>query len=572
MSKKFALKRYFPVLTWGPRYTRVKFGEDCVAAVIVAIMIIPQALAYAMVAGMPAQTGLYAAMLGLTVYAVFGTSNTLSVGPVAVISLMTAAALAKLNLGNSADYVVAGMALALLSGGILLILGLLRLGFMANFISHPVISAFITASALIIGFSQLRHLLGVEAEGENVIELAMSLSEVVPQTNYAALTLGTVAVLIIVACKIGLKPLLMARGVNERVATFLSRSGPVFAALITAFLAWALQLESRGVQLLGDFPAGLPVLQMPILSFELVRTLWGSALLIAIIGFVESVSVAQVMAARRRERINLDQELVGLGAANVASSMAGGFPVTGGFSRSIVNFEAGAATPAAGVFTALLIAIVALVLTPALYWLPRVTLAAIILVAVYPLLDFSMLLKSWRYSKSDFIAVCLTLILTLVVGVEIGIAAGVLGSIFIHLYKTSQPHVAVVGRVAGTEHFRNVERHKVETFPNLLSIRVDESLYFANSRYLEELVFKLVSKHPDLKHVVLMCAAVNEIDLSALEVLEDINQTLNDLGIKLHLSEVKGPIMDRLGSTGFFRELTGNNYLYHNQAVEDLSK
>lgn len=570
MSKPFALKRYLPILVWMPRYDRPKFTDDIIAAIIVAIMIIPQALAYAMVAGLPPQTGLYAAMLGLTVYALFGTSNTLSVGPVAVLSLMTAAALGKLTLPNVEAYLVAGAVLALLSGVMLLVLGLLRLGFMANFISHPVVSAFITASAIIIACSQLRYLLGVEADGENLLELLHALFLALPQTNLTTLMLGLFAIALILFCNKPLRAILLARGINERFATSLSRSGPVITTVCMAVVAWFLRFDEQGVQLLGAVPAGLPALAMPALSFELLRSLWGSALLIAIIGFVEAVSVAQVLAARRRERINLDQELVGLGAANMASAFAGGFPVTGGFSRSVVNFQAGAATPAAGAFTAMLIAIVVLLLTPALYWLPRVSLAAIIVVAVLPLIDFSMLWRSWRYSKSDFIAVCMTLGMTLLIGVEIGIAAGVLASVFIHLYKTSQPHVAVVGRVPGTEHFRNVDRHKVETFESLLSVRVDESLYFANSRYLEELIFKLVAKKPNLEHVILMCNAVNEIDLSALEALENINDTLRELGVQLHLSEVKGPIMDRLGSTGFFKTLTGNNYLSHNQAVEDL--
>lgn len=570
MSKSFSIKRYLPILVWSRRYNRNNFADDGIAAVIVAIMIIPQALAYAMVAGMPAQTGLYAAMLGLAVYTLFGTSNTLSVGPVAVLSLMTAAALGKLGLTEPGEYIIAGMALAFLSGTMLLLLGLFRLGFMANFISHPVISAFVTASALIIGFSQLRHVLGVDADGENLIELVIELFNALPETNIITLLVGLSSIGLILACKSWLPGILQGRGVNARLANSMGRAGPVLVAVLTTLFVWLLALDDRGVAILAEVPAGLPEMRLPELSFELIRSLWGSALLIAIIGFVESVSVAQVMAAKRRERINLDQELVGLGAANIASASGGGFPVTGGFSRSIVNFEAGAATPAAGLFTAIFVAIVALVLTPALFYLPRVCLAAIILVAIFPLIDFSMLWKSWRYSKADFIAVCLTLILTLAVGVEIGIAAGVLGSIFIHLYKTSQPHVAVVGRVIGTEHFRNVDRHKVETFENLLSIRIDESLYFANSQYLEELIFKLVAKRPNLKHVILMCTAVNEIDLSALETLENINHTLEELDIKLHLSEVKGPIMDRLGSTGFFKSLTGNNYLSHNQAVEDL--
>ncbi len=572
LNKGFSPRRFLPIIVWGPHYGKGKFADDAIAAIIVAIMLIPQALAYALVAGLPPETGLYASMFGLTVYALFGTSNTLSVAPVAVISLMTAAALGKLSLDGSEQAVAAALTLAFLSGGFLLLLGLLRLGFMANFLSHPVISAFITASAIIIGLSQLQHLLGVSASGQNVIELLISLSQSFSDANGITFGLGVGAILLIVWCKTGLRRGLLALGINARLTTTVSRSGPLLVAIIMASLAFLLRLDQQGVQLLGDVPKGLPALAVPDFSFDLVNSLLGSAVLISIIGFVESISVAQTLAARRRERIDLDQELVGLGAANIAVSFGGGFPITGGFSRSVVNFEAGAATPTAGLFTAILIAVVTLFLTPVLYWLPKVCLAAIILVAVYSLIDISVLRKSWQYSKADFTAVFITLLLTLVIGVEIGIAAGVLASILIHLYKTSQPHVAVIGRVVGTEHFRNVRRHTVETYANLLSIRIDESLYFANTRYLEKLIFKLVADNSKLKHVILMCTAVNEVDMSALETLEKISETLKDLDIDLHLSEVKGPIMDKLAGTEFFRSLSGNNYLSHNQAVEDLKQ
>ncbi len=565
-----ALSDKFPILDWGSRYNKATFSDDAIAALIVAIMLIPQALAYALVAGMPAQTGLYASIFGLSVYALFGSSNVLSVAPVAVISLMTAAALGKLDLASEAEYVVAAMMLALLSGGILLILGLLRLGFMANFLSHPVISAFITASSIIIALSQIRHLLGIEAGGHNAIELGGSLLQGLAQTNSTTLVLGVGAIVFLLWCRSGLKNGLLNLGVNRRLATTIARAGPLLMATLTTLLAFGFRLDQQGVELLGEVPKGLPGVQTPDFSPELIRSLLGSALLISIIGFVESISVAQSLAAKRRERVDLDQELVGLGTANIAVSFGGGFPITGGFSRSVVNFEAGAASPAAGLFTAILICVVVLFFTPLLYWLPKVSLAAVIIVAVSGLIDFSVLRQSWIYSKADFAAVFLTLALTLLVGVEVGIAAGVLASILIHLYKTSQPHVAVVGRVAGTEHYRNVDRHKVEVFENLLSIRIDESLYFANTRYLEELVFKLVAQRPKLRHVILMCTAVNKIDLSALETLEKINETLQELDIDLHLSEVKGPIMDKLTVTSFFKSLSGNNYLIHNQAVEDL--
>lgn len=570
MSRTISISQYLPILRWGRDYDKVKLIDDSMAAVIVAIMLVPQALALALVAGLPPQVGLYASIFGLSVYALFGTSNTLSVGPVAVLSLMTAAALSKLGISDPSQLAAAALTLAFLCGLFLLLLGLMRLGFMANFLSHPVISAFITASAIIIGLSQVQHLLGTTSSGQNIIELLASLGGSMGEINWITLGLGLGSIAIIVWCRTGLASLLTKMGLGGRLVTSISRSGPVIVALLTGLLCYGFRLDQQGVQLLGVVPAGLPGLTVPDFSLDLIRDLFWSAVLLSIIGFVESVSVAQTLAAKRREQIELDQELIGLGAANIAVSFSGGFPVCGGFSRSVVNFDAGAATPAAGLMTAVLIGGVALMFTPLLYWLPKVALASIILVAVYPLLDFSALGKSWQYSKADFIAVSITLFLTLLVGVEIGIASGVLASILMHLYKTSQPHVAVIGRVAGTEHFRNVERHDVETFDNILSIRIDESLYFANTRFLEELIFSLMAKKPKLEHVILMCTAVNAIDMSALQTLEKINQTLSEIGIKLHLSEVKGPIMDKLVKTTLFANLSGSNYLSHNLAVEDL--
>jgi sulfate permease, SulP family len=570
LSRVQSFKQYFPILRWAKDYDNAKLVDDSMASVIVAIMLVPQALALALIAGLPAQAGLYASIFGLSVYAIFGTSNTISVGPVAVLSLMTAAALGKLGLTDATQLATAALTLAFLSGIFLLMLGLMRLGFMANFLSHPVISAFITASAIIIGLSQMQHMFGTSSSGQNIVELVTSLGDSMDEISWLTLGLGLGSILIIIWCRTGLSVLLSKWGCSPRLVASLSRCGPVVVALLTGVLCYVFRLDEKGVQLLGDIPAGLPGLTVPDFSTELIRELFWSAILLSIIGFVESISVAQTLATKRREQIELDQELVGLGAANIAVSFSGGFPVCGGFSRSVVNYDAGAATPAAGLITAILIASVALLFTPLLYWLPKVALASIILVAVYPLLDFSALRKSWRYSKADFAAVFITLFLTLLVGVEIGIASGVLVSVLMHLYKTSQPHVAVIGRVPGTEHFRNVKRHEVETFDNILSIRIDESLYFANTRFLEELIFSLMAEKPKLEHVILMCTAVNAIDMSALQTLEKINQTLSEIGIKLHLSEVKGPIMDKLVKTTLFANLSGSNYLSHNQAVEDL--
>ena len=562
----------FPILGWHRDYTRAKFADDLVAAIIVAIMLVPQALAYAILAGMPPETGIYASIFGLLAYGLFGSSNTLSVAPVAVVSLMTAAALGRMEFSDTESLLAAGAMLALLSGLFLLLLGFLRLGFMANFISYPVISAFINAAAFIIAFSQIRVMLGVDGGGQTLLQILVSLFGQLGQINWVNLGLGLVALVFILWCKRGLKNLLLRLGVGLRIATTVARSGPLIVVIGTALVVYSFDLAGQGVSILGEVPSGLPGIAVPQFDLDLVATLWTSALLISIIGFVESISVAQSLAAKRRERIDLDQELVGLGAANVASAFGGGFPITGGFARSVVNFDAGAATPAAGMMSALILFLVAMFMTPWLYWIPRVSLAVIILAAISALVDFSTLRKAWIYSKADFIAVALTFVLTLTVGVEIGIAAGVLVSLLIHLYKTSQPHVAIVGRVPGTEHFRNVDRHDVETFDNLLSIRVDESLYFANTHYLEEMVFQLVSERPGLEHVILLCAAVNKIDLSALETLEKLNETLRALDIKLHLSDVKDPIMDNLARTEFFSSLSGKRFDFHNQAVEELRR
>ena len=322
----------------------------------------------------------------------------------------------------------------------------------------------------------------------------------------------------------------------------------------------------------GEVPQALPPLTLPGFAPDLIRQLAIPAILISIIGFVESISVAQTLAAKKRQRIDPNQELIGLGAANLGAAFTGGYPVTGGFARSVVNFDAGAETPAAGAFTAIGLAIAALALTPLVYYLPNATLAATIVVAVLSLVDFSILKKTWSYSRTDFAAVAATIFLTLTLGVEIGVASGVILSIALHLYKTSKPHVAEVGLVPGTNHFRNINRHEVETDAHVLTLRVDESLYFVNARFLEDLIQDRVVDGGALRHVILMCSAVNEIDYSALESLEAINHRLTDLGVGLHLSEVKGPVMDRLKTTHFLDQLNGRVFLSQHDAWKALAQ
>ncbi len=564
------LSRFLPILDWGRKYSRADLSEDLVAAVIVTIMLIPQSLAYALLAGLPPEAGIYASIAPIILYAIFGTSRALAVGPVAVVSLMTAAALGQVAEAGSMGYVLAALSLAMLSGAILLGMGLLRLGFLANFLSHPVIAGFITASGILIALSQLKHILGIQAQGHTLPELAGSLVANLGQANPLTAVIGVAATGFLFWVRKGLKPLLRKAGLGQRAADFATKAGPVAAVVATTLAVWGFGLADRGVAVVGAVPQSLPPLTLPDFSPGLLRELFVPALLISIIGFVESISVAQTLAAKKRQRIDPDQELIGLGAANLGAAFTGGYPVTGGFSRSVVNFDAGARTPAAGIFTAAGLAIAALALTPLVFHLPKATLAATIIVAVLSLVDFSILRRTWAYSRADFYAVAATILVTLAFGVEAGVSVGVILSVALHMTKTSRPHVAEVGLVPDTQHFRNIHRHKVETDPSLLTLRVDESLYFVNARFLEDLLADRVGAESPVRNVVLMCSAVNEIDYSALESLEAINERLTALGVGLHLSEVKGPVMDRLKTSDFLHEMNGRVFLSQYDAWQAL--
>ena len=565
------LERYFPILSWCRTYNRSFLTDDLMAAVIVTIMLIPQSLAYALLAGLPPVVGLYASILPLILYAIFGTSRTLAVGPVAVISLMTGSAAGVVAAQGTAQYLEAAITLAMLSGVMLAVLGILRAGFLANLLSHPVISGFITASGILIATSQIKHILGVEAGGDNWPEMLVSLAANISNTNVWTLAVGIPATLFLSFVRRDGKRALKAAGLGEKSADMLTKASPIVAVALSIIAVIAWNLGGRDVSLVGAIPQGLPPFALPTPNLSLIEQLWVPALLISIIGFVESVSVAQTLAAKRRQRISPDQELIGLGSANIASAFSGGYPVTGGFARSAVNFDAGAQTPAAGAFTAIGIALATVFLTPLLFNLPIATLAATIIVAILGLIDFRTPAQLWRYSKTDFTAHLATILVTLLAGVEAGVIAGVVVGLLLYLWRTSRPHAAIVGRVPETEHFRNVERHKVYTVPHVLSIRIDEALTYLNARWLEEYILEEVADRPDVRHVILMCSAVNEIDSSGLESLEAINHRLGDASIGLHLSEVKGPVMDRLQRTHFIEELNGRVFLTQDKAFAEVS-
>jgi SulP family sulfate permease len=521
---------------WVRTYKAVRLPGDLTAGLIVTALLIPQSLAYAMLAGLPLQVGLYASILPLVAYAALGSSMTLAVGPVAVLSLMTASALQPLAAPGSPEYIALAVQLALLSGAMLLVFGALRLGFLAQFLSQPVVAGFIAGSALLIAYSQLRHVVGS------------------PTTT--AIGVGTIAYLL---------------AARRYIPGLLGKLAPMVAVIVATLLTGALHLDTQaGVPIVGTVPEGLPALSRVVPGWDAVSALWLPALLISLVGFVESVSVARSLALKRAERIVPDRELLGLGAANVASALSGGFPVTGGFARSVVNFAAGANTPLAGIVSALLMAVVLAGLTGWFFYLPIAVLAATIIVAVLSLVDWTALRDAWRYDRSDALAFVATMGGVLVLGVEEGVVLGVALSLATLVWHASRPHIAVVGRIAGTEHFRNVERHAVETLPGLVAMRIDESLFFGNAAAVEERIERVLAEAPGAKRLLLILSAVNRIDATALGMLTELEQDLERRGVTLYLAEVKGPVMDRLAAAPFGARIKGRTFLSAHSAFQAL--
>jgi SulP family sulfate permease len=564
---------YIPSIKWIKKYNLITLYNDSIAAFIVTIMLIPQSLAYAMLAGLPPEIGLYASIAPLIFYAIFGTSSTLSVGPVAVASLLTASAISGLGLETTEETIYAAISLALLSGLILIVMGVLKFGFLANFLSHPVISGFISASGILIAASQIKHIFGIEMHGHNIIDIVQSFLNEIHNTNYVTLTIGIGTLSFLLFTRTYLENILKYINIKDELIKFLVKLGPVFAIVLTTILSSLLNLsEKSNLDIVGDIPEGLPTFTKPVFDFEIWNALLVPAILISIIGFVESISVAKTLGAKKQEKINSNQELIGLGSANIASSLSSGFPVTGGFSRSVVNFDAGAKTQLAGILTAFGIGLSAMYLTDLLYHLPIVTLASTIIVAVLSLIDISIFKKTFLYDKVDFIAVITTIALTLLQGVEIGVTTGVIVSLLLFVYKTSKPHIAEIGLVNGTEHFRNIKRYKVSTQSKTIMIRVDESLYFANASFLEDYIVEKILLNPETKNLIISCSAVNDIDISGLETLENINTILNQQDIKLHMAEIKGPVMDKIKKTNFLDHLSGKIFFNQYQAFAEFNQ
>jgi SulP family sulfate permease len=567
-----ALERHVPMLAWGRAYTRADLPGDLMAGLITAIMLVPQAMAYAMLAGLPPEVGLYASIAPPILYGIFGSSRALAVGPVAIASLMTATALGALSPPGSESYIANALVLSLLIGLMLVALGLARAGFLINFLSHPVISGFTTAASILIVVSQLKHLLGINIPRGESFATVINLVQHIGETNLVTLAIGGAALAILLAMRAPLTRLLQHWKLSPLMIQFLTRSSPLLAVIlgIAVTAIWRLH-DTAGVAIVGAIPSGLPALTMPGTDLSVWRALLPAAALIAFVSYLESVSVAKALAGKRRQKVDADQELVGLGAANLAAAFTGASPVAGGFARSMVNFAAGANTPLASILTALLLAVSVMFFTPLFYHLPQAVLAATIVVAVVQLIDLPAFRRSWQYNKADFAAQLATFLIVLAVGVEEGIVAGMVMSLLLYLWRSSRPHFAVVGQVGDTEHFRNVKRHKVRTDPAILLFRIDENLYFPNAGYLEDMLRAEIAANPAIREVVLICSSVSLIDASALETLMELRETLRAAGVTLNLAEVKGPVMDRLQRTSFLDDLApGQIFLSTYDAVKFL--
>ncbi|MGJ8667902.1 MAG: SulP family inorganic anion transporter [Oceanococcus sp.] len=530
--------------------------DDILAGGITAVLLIPQGMAYALLAGLPAQMGLYASIIPPLVYAFLGSSRVLAVGPVAVAALMVATALSGYASGDPELYLTGALVLALEIGLILLLLGLAGMGSMVGFISHPVLSGFTSGAALLIILSQLEHLSGLTLASVGDAPIWGQLLQGDWHIEPLTIAIGISAVLVLLLANQPLRLLLRRMGVSERSAALVSRCMPLLVVVGGVVLVTQLGVSERaGLAVVGAIPAGLPLPGWGFLSAPGWLELFPSALLIALVGYVESISVAKALAARRRQRLDANQELIALGAANTAAAIFGGMPVAGGFSRSVVNFEAGARTQFAAIVSAALVAMVALFLSGWFAYLPKAVLAGIIVVAVAKLVDLPAAWRVWSYDKADGAALLVTLICVLGAGLEFGLLTGIALSLGLYLWRTSRPHMAVIGRVPGTEHYRNISRHSVETHGHTLLLRIDENLYFANVDAVDAYAMEHVAEARDAHYLVLVLSAVSYIDSSALEMLESLEQNLLAAGVELHLAEVKGPVMDRLNSSALMRAL-----------------
>ncbi|MEM7728035.1 MAG: SulP family inorganic anion transporter [Pseudomonadota bacterium] len=552
---------------WIAHYSPSIFSRDLVAAIVVTILLVPQSLAYALLAGLPPKVGIYASITPLLAYAVLGSSRQLNVGPTAVISLMTAATIVELP---EEVRIVGAAALALMVGAMLIGAGLLKAGFLMNFVSRPVVSAYITGAALLIIISQLRHIVGVDGGGRTALAMLGNLRDQIGGVHLITLLVGVTALAAFYFARNSVAYRLVRAGLSSDRAKMASRMAPIVIIGLFILVSWLSGLDALGLAVVGAVPAGLPPFEIPMINGSLAQSLLIPAAVIAIVAFVDSTSTAQELAARRRGSIDANRELFGLGAANIAAGLSAGYAVNGSMSRSAVNAAAGGETPLSGIIVAGLMAVTAMFLTPLLTPLPLSVLAALIIIACLSLLDFKSIWRTWVYSRMDGLTAIATFLSVLLLGVQYGVLVGVVLAMALHIRTTVNPHMPLVGRFPGTEHYRDASRFVVETSEQVKTLRIDESLYYANARTLEDRVAQVVSDTPDLTDLILMCTAVNRIDASALSSLETINQRLKAANVRLHFSDMQSRVRERLFRSSFLDRLTGQIFLSQHEAMEAL--
>ena len=555
------IKKIIPALEWLAKYNKEQFKGDLFAGLTVGVMLIPQGMAYAMIAGLPPIYGLYASTLPLLIYAFLGTSRQLAVGPVAMVSLLTAAGVGMLAEGGTETYILLAITLAFMVGLIQFLLGLFRLGFLVNFLSHPVISGFTSAAALIIGFSQLKHLLGIDlASSHHVHEIILQAFENAAQINWVTLTTGIGGILLL-------------KGVKK---IHPSIPGPLLLVALSILLVFGLNLTDQGVKIVGEVPGGLPGFSMPDLSVETLKSLLPVALAIALVSFMESIAVAKAIQARHKDyKVMPNQELVSLGLANIGGSFLQSYPVTGGFSRTAVNDQAGAKTGMSSIISALLVVLTLLFLTPLFYYLPKAVLASVIMVAVFGLVDYKEAKHLWKANKQDFWMLAVTFVATLAFGIEQGIGLGVILSLAMILFRTTRPHIAELGNIPNTHFYRNIERFdQVENRPDLLIVRCDAQLYFANSGYFRDTVEEMADHKGDqVKNIVLNFDSINNLDSSAVHMLEELITDYRNNHIQVTFTGVKGPVRDIMENFQLIKKI-GSDQLFMSvqEAVDHIDR
>lgn len=548
--------------------------NDLIAGLIVGVLVIPQSLGYALIAGLPPVYGLYAAIVPVLVYAWVGSSSAVAVGPVAIMAIMTAQALQPLQLAAT-DYIAFALLLSFLSGVLLLFASVLKLGWITQFMSRGVVAGFVSGAGILIGFSQLKYLTGADIKSSTVPNALSSLWQQSQHIHTLTLCVGLLAFFVFLWVRFRLKAWLVP-SLSEKTAAFVVRVLPVLLVVIAIIISHSSKLHTHGVAVIGNIPSTLPPLTVPspqhVLNIQTLTTLLPSVALIALIAFVSSASLGGQFARLRHETFNANKELKALGLANISGAFFSSFPVTGGFSRTAINVDAGAKTPLASMFAALLMLAALLFLGKLLEPLPYAVLGAGIMAAIFSLIDIQTLKSAWQTDRHEAWCYLVTLLGVLFLGLNIGLVTGLLFSFALLVWRSSQPHLAVVGQVGSSEHFRNVKRHQVTTYDNLCIIRIDESLFFGNATSIKNNLENIMAAHPKAKHLILVMSAVNHIDLAAQDMLHELNNTLVCQQKKLHFAFVKGPVMDSIGSTILVKTLSGQIFLNTIEAVNHLKK